>query len=769
MYHYSKPRNNPRTSVNPKENIVYGPQGQGLGLQASGSAINERLQRQHSEVKVAQNVGTTRAPQDLLNNNSLIKRISQSAEMTRDRVVFAESPSAPGVPIVYRTPEERSANPDRLNLDRRKLEICPILEGEDQLRLLNYQHNLISKIQHLSSFKRLIFLDLYDNQIEEISGLSALKSLRVLMLGKNRIKKIENLEPLMKLDVLDLHGNMINKIEKLRHLVELRVLNLAGNNISLVDSLMGMDALAELNLRRNKITHVADIDNLPSLQRLFLSFNEITCFEDISCLAESTSLSEVSLDGNPFAQDASYKQTVLRHMHQLRQLDMKRVAEEERRIAAVMARKEEEKKRESNKAAQLKEKRRLAIKNAQRQWEVMQGSIIGKTGALGRMPELYANHIGTYPSSEITPPSRLGSGSGESPQPNNTHYPPDEEELESLTSQRSELITGRSSRPTSAKSSHSDLPPPHPWKHERPMSDTTPNMGNQASQSNSSSSLSTSRSGKNLCHLAELEGDTLNLYGTGSLEALDRNWGIQAAGAVTSVIFKFIDFDEIVKHLHKIRARFPSVVSLTFNSTNISCLRQLNALASVRRLDNLVITENGNPITQFTLWKIYTLFRLAHFSIRKINDVEVTASDIVSAEKLFGTLAHITTSQLPQSRLLALLGKKQMQALTEKGKKSPDDYQKLSERSTVESVGRAGLTYNSEPSSSKTQEKKTKQQFSMNYIKDLTTQAIMTDKKKQTLQKVWPQIFYDLVQNAVIDMADPGSYMKRCMEQLEKG
>ena len=35
-----------------------------------------------------------------------------------DRVIFAESPSAPGIPVVYRTPEERSSNPDRLNLDR---------------------------------------------------------------------------------------------------------------------------------------------------------------------------------------------------------------------------------------------------------------------------------------------------------------------------------------------------------------------------------------------------------------------------------------------------------------------------------------------------------------------------------------------------------------------------------------------------------------------------------------------------------------------------
>ena len=48
-------------------------------------------------------------------------------------------------------------------------------------------------------------------------------------------------------------------------------------------------------------------------------------FEDVSCLAESASLSEVSLDGNPFSQDGAYKQTILRHMQQLRQLDMRKV------------------------------------------------------------------------------------------------------------------------------------------------------------------------------------------------------------------------------------------------------------------------------------------------------------------------------------------------------------------------------------------------------------------------------------------------------------
>jgi len=99
---------------------------------------------------------------------------------------LAESPIAPGVPVVYRPPEERAANPDRLNLDRRHLMVCPILEGEDRLRLLNLQHNAITRLQHLSNLRRLVFLDLYDNLVHEIASLEGLLSLRVLMLGKNR-------------------------------------------------------------------------------------------------------------------------------------------------------------------------------------------------------------------------------------------------------------------------------------------------------------------------------------------------------------------------------------------------------------------------------------------------------------------------------------------------------------------------------------------------------------------------------------------------------
>ena len=48
-------------------------------------------------------------------------------------------------------------------------------------------------------------------------------------------------------------------------------------------------------------------------------------FDDISCISDTPSLLELCLDGNPLCQDLSYKQTILRHVQQLKQLDMKRI------------------------------------------------------------------------------------------------------------------------------------------------------------------------------------------------------------------------------------------------------------------------------------------------------------------------------------------------------------------------------------------------------------------------------------------------------------
>ncbi|XP_007907154.2 leucine-rich repeat-containing protein 49 isoform X1 [Callorhinchus milii] len=649
-----------------------------------------------------------------------------------DQVIFSESSSIPGIPVVYRTAEEREENADRLNLDRRRLTVCPILEGEQQLRLLNFQHNLITEIQHLSNLRRLIFLDLYNNHIEEISGLFALKSLRVLMLGKNRIKHISNLESQTNLDVLDLHGNQICKIENLNHLAELRVLNLAGNLIVRAENVTGLDSLTELNLRRNQIEFVSDADTLPCLQRLFLSFNNISSVEDIVCLADSLSLSEVTLDGNPIAQEPWYRPTVLRHMLQLRYLDMKKITEEERRVASVMARKEEEKKREIHKQAILKEKRRQTINNAARRWEVQHGYIA--KSQQDAQAKAFSTDITIHKACHVN-------GNGHDFWPDELSTEKQQTSKETTELQQSD--SSHSERTSSMRSPDSLLP-------------------------SAVQGLSFTDS-----HLTELEGDTLCLYGSGALDSLDRSWGVQMAGAVTTISFTFIDFDEIVPVLFRLRIKFPNIMHFKFQHTNIQKLQQFNALAQLRRLDMLTINPQGNPVVNFSLWKYYVLFRLNHFGLQKINDIEVSPLDLIMSERIFGILGHMAACEIPQTRLLSLVGemkRKQLQFLMEaKGRKAGTSLEESKDNGKLggESMGRAVLNYTIRDSGTEHEQcKQERKCFCQKYVQSLVKEASLIDQKNESLQKLWPQIFIELVRDCVIEMRNKTSYMQLCLTKI---
>ncbi|XP_027427340.1 leucine-rich repeat-containing protein 49 isoform X2 [Zalophus californianus] len=563
---------------------------------------------------------------------------SAGPNVSGDHIHLASS-SMPSFPILQRSSEEKILYSDRLTLERQKLTVCPIIDGEEHLRLLNFQHNFITRIQNISNLQRLIFLDLYDNQIEEISGLSTLRSLRVLLLGKNRIKQISNLENLKSLDVLDLHGNQITKIENVSHLCDLRVLNLARNLLSHVDNLNGLDSLTELNLRHNQITFVRDVDNLPCLQRLFLSFNNISTFESVCCLADSSSLSDITFDGNPIAQESWYKHTILQNMMQLRQLDMKRVTEEERRMASVVAKKEEEKKRESHKQSLLKEKKRLTINNVARKWDLQQH----------RIPNIAPNQDRKVSDSSQDPSQLHGSTVSAFP-----------EETGSLDSGLTNALQGLS------------------------VTDT---------------------------HLVEVDGDTLSLYGSGALESLDRNWSVQTAGMVTTVSFTFIEFDEIVQVLPKLKIKFP----------------------------NSLVTQN----------------------------------DMIMAERLFGILAHVASSELPQYRMISILGdarKKQFRYLLEtKGKKPGlvNEENNDSKRLVGENTNRAMLNYTTrDVYNERLEEIKEKKKFCKMYMEDLVKEATEINMKNEALQKLWPQMFIELVRDAVIEIRNKNSYMKLCLQQI---
>uniref|UniRef100_H2YWU8 Leucine-rich repeat-containing protein 49 n=1 Tax=Ciona savignyi TaxID=51511 RepID=H2YWU8_CIOSA len=553
-----------------------------------------------------------------------------------------------------------------------------------------------------------------------MNGLSSLKSLRVLMLGKNRIRQISSLDNLVKLDVLDLHGNQIQTVENLNHLSELRVLNLAGNQIEHVRNLAGMDTLAELNLRRNIIISIQEVDLLTSLQRLFLSFNNISRWQDVECLGDAGALCEISLDGNPISSDVCYKQIVLRSMPQLRQLDMKRISEDERRMTAVLIKKEEDRKREVHKQVIAKEKKRLAINNAARKWE----SEHGGHPLAPRWREEQKLHLhedrGIF--SQVTP------SSGDSTP-----------------------LTGRSENTDKSA-----------WLSAGNISNRSVN--NHTNRLPNITSLDMSET-----YLAEIDGENLQLFGPGALDSLDKNWGTQASNTVTTITVQFINFDDLCNYLVKIRNKFANAQNLVLKEVNLHSLQQLNALSHLKRLESLAVECGpGNPVTQFSLWKSFVIFRLSHLSLGKLNGEEVSAADVVNAEKVFGSLSLVTTSQLSQFRLVALLGdarQKQLNVTKEAKRKTGEQESRLA---AVESVGRSGLQYVPQKQMElKTMEKKWRADVARDQVFRLKKDVGVIASKQSMLTKLWPEIFVDLVKEAVLDMFNTEDYIKREVKAFE--
>lgn len=87
-------------------------------------------------------------------------------------------------------------------------------------------------------------------------------------------------------------------------------------------------------------------------------------------------------------------------------------------------------------------------------------------------------------------------------------------------------------------------------------------------------------------------------------------------------------------------------------------LEQLNGLAQLTTpFNSLTIHSHGNPVTSHPLFAMYSLYRLGHLGLSVLNGETIKDKDLVQAEQLFGQLSQLTTSHLPQARLLALISR----------------------------------------------------------------------------------------------------------------
>ncbi|XP_078497565.1 leucine-rich repeat-containing protein 46 [Lissotriton helveticus] len=130
----------------------------------------------------------------------------------------------------------------------------------------------------------------------------ALRSLHTVRLDREKLTAIENLEGLEATNSLYLQQNRIKNIENLDNLLNLRFLTLAQNQIQKLKNLRSLQRLQFLDVSDNQIDNL-DTGELPP------------------------SLIILHLTGNPCTNNTSYRETVLKALPGLRELDGEPIAD----------------------------------------------------------------------------------------------------------------------------------------------------------------------------------------------------------------------------------------------------------------------------------------------------------------------------------------------------------------------------------------------------------------------------------------------------------
>uniref|UniRef100_A0A3Q3D1U6 Leucine rich repeat containing 49 n=1 Tax=Hippocampus comes TaxID=109280 RepID=A0A3Q3D1U6_HIPCM len=578
-------------------------------------------------------------------------------------------------------------------------------------RMFSQCRRCLHECPQLGVMDDLQVLNLQHNLITGISQLSLLRHLVVLNLDDNHITDMSGIQALTSLRILTLATNRIHQISCLDNLAKLHILDLHHNQISKMENLSHLTELQVLNLAGNNISRVENLLGLDSLMELNLRHNYISFVAEVDLLPRLRRLFLSCNNISCCGESLSLSELTL---------DGNPVALETWYKQAVL--------RCVLHLRQLDMKRITVSLITLFQvflcgWYAVQN----ETSVLYNEPS-HLNNVTSQYSFQI--------------------------QTQNLFVQRGIIRSIRATLKSKSLGSYST------------ENSCSPGIFffNLAEEALSGSVTSLSLSDN---HLAELDGDTLRLFGLGALDVLERGWGAQTASAVTVIAFRYIHFDAIVPMLPRIRVKFPNL-HLIFLETNISRLPQLAALAQVRRLDQLTIHQQGNPVVGLALWRSFVIYRLHHFNLQRINSQEVTMNDVIAAERIFGTLGHVAATETPHCRLLLLLEesrKRQLQFLLEgRGRRAGLSPEELRDNGKLvgEGLSRALFNY---PSRDEASERTATVDL---YLQDLVRQASETNVKGEALHCLWPAMFAEMVRDCVLEMSDRAAFRQASLAKLSK-
>ena len=534
-------------------------------------------------------------------------------------VLYVEIPQIPKNIVIYRKPSVRNKNSEKLYLNKKDLPHIPLLEGEENLKLLSLETNLITKIDHLISLNNLLFLNLYENRISEIENLQTVPKLRALMLGKNNISKIKNLQCLPDIEVLDLHSNKIKLIENLAGLKKLRILNLANNQLTSFVELKNNKNLEDINLRKNLIVSIPDLSlSFDKLKKINLGKNMIAKIEFILEFKKLKRIEELYIEGNPviFIKDA-YKKFY--------SLPLK-----------------------------FKDKAQFQIyKNNINPNNTNNNGLNNSVNQFKNNLSNKNNNGGVNESSNIRHTNSNNFISTSTASLRNTKIPSLDENNKELNN-NNDINNNISNKSKSKQSTRNDS--------LTNSNNTNNNRNNGGNNKGDQDNLSEEEREKllnkienewkiefkyiinngfngysikklketkmQLCH-AEIERDKqLNLFGN-AIEVLGYK---EFYGVVHTIKFEFINFDIISQrqNIENIK-KFINLRSLVFKSNNMHGFYQIIKLENIKGIEYITIRKN--EICNGEILKYFLVYRLQN--IKYFNDSEITNKDVLMSKKIF--------------------------------------------------------------------------------------------------------------------------------------
>eukprot|EP00117_Sycon_ciliatum_P030553 scpid69537/ scgid6125/ Leucine-rich repeat-containing protein 49; Tubulin polyglutamylase complex subunit 4; p79 len=140
----------------------------------------------------------------------------------------------------------------------------------------------------------------------------------------------------------------------------------------------------------------------------------------------------------------------------------------------------------------------------------------------------------------------------------------------------------------------------------------------------------------------EIQGTQVHLCGCGSLKLYANRPSDGEPQKVDTMLIELMSMGEILYQLDLITPICKNVQTLQLTNTHLETLPQLNSLArAFPSLQSLIIDTEGNPVTNISYWKEYTIYAFSQHQLCDFNYEEITDAQRTRAQASFRTLSSV--------------------------------------------------------------------------------------------------------------------------------